>query len=298
MKKITIYLSGGLGNQLFQYSFGRAMAIKNSCDLVIDDWSGFARDKLYKRDYELDNFQIKARKCSFIEKFFVWIFKIECYLFKSLKNSSFVERFYGEFRIDKNQKYEEKITQGRIRGNLWFIGYFQSPKYFESIKKEILDELDIPLPKQTNILEMGNKIINTESVALGIRLYEESKKPNSQARNGKLKTIKEINLIVKKILELVPNAKIYIFCTFKSPLLTQLILPDESVFLTKENGYKGTLETLWLLSKCKHHIFTNSSFYWWGAWLSQKNYSYGDQIVFAADNFKNIDTLPKEWNTF
>jgi hypothetical protein len=81
-------------------------------------------------------------------------------------------------------------------------------------------------------------------------------------------------------------------------LLKKLNLPKKTIFVTPEDGYTGSIENLWLLSQCKHHIFNNSSFYWWGAWLSSKFYKNNNQTIYAADNFINKDGLPKSWYKF
>ena len=44
MKKIHLYLCGGLGNQLFEYAAARNLAIKNNSQLIIDINSGFITD--------------------------------------------------------------------------------------------------------------------------------------------------------------------------------------------------------------------------------------------------------------
>ena len=51
---------------------------------------------------------------------------------------------------------------------------------------------------------------------------------------------------------------------------------------------------LWLMSLCKHHIIANSSFSWWGAWLS----AYQAKIVVAPKNTQigvEGDLYPQEW---
>tara|TARA_B100000242_G_scaffold285275_1_gene249545 strand:+ start:1788 stop:2684 length:897 start_codon:yes stop_codon:yes gene_type:complete len=298
MKKITIYLSGGLGNQMFQYAFGRALALRHSRELVIDDWSGFIRDFQYKRKYELKHFDIKARSCNLIEKLSILIYKIECFLFKNLKYKLFVRRIYGEFRNDLNLKYDESLLQKLKGKNIWYLGYFQSPKYFDFINKELLEEFTISKPKQIKFLNMAKTIVKTESVAIGVRLYEESEHPNSHCKDGKIKTVDDINQTIDKIKSKLKNPKFFVFCTFRSPILEKLNLPKDSIFLTHEDGFEGTFESLWLLSKCKHHIFTNSSYYWWGAWLSQLNYKSREQFIFGANNFYNKDTLLKNWHAF
>ena len=40
-RKIYIKLAGGIGNQLFQYSFAKNLSIELNAELIIDDRSGF-----------------------------------------------------------------------------------------------------------------------------------------------------------------------------------------------------------------------------------------------------------------
>jgi hypothetical protein len=37
---ITIFPTGGIGNQLFQYAAGRALALSRNTELEIDPWRG------------------------------------------------------------------------------------------------------------------------------------------------------------------------------------------------------------------------------------------------------------------
>ena len=60
MSLIVVRLFGGLGNQLFQYAFGRKIAIANHSDLILDDEYGFIRD-VFQREPMLRNFNINAK---------------------------------------------------------------------------------------------------------------------------------------------------------------------------------------------------------------------------------------------
>ena len=56
-------------------------------------------------------------------------------------------------------------------------------------------------------------------------------------------------------------------------------------------------EDMRLMYSCKHHIIANSSFSWWGAWLS--NYA-GKNVIAPKKWFKaltNKDIIPEEWLT-
>ena len=61
MNKVITRIKGGLGNQFFCYSAARRLALANNAELVVDDATGFTRDRLYDRRYMLDQFNFSAR---------------------------------------------------------------------------------------------------------------------------------------------------------------------------------------------------------------------------------------------
>lgn len=295
--KLIIYLSGGLGNQLFQYATGRALSAHYGMDLVVDDWSGFARDYVYKRKYELESFPIKARKANILEKISIWI-----YLFNYRKNkkveSLLLRHWYGSFITEVNRNQLPLFQFNKLMGSIWLVGFWQNPYYFNKISEVLKYELMPPKPTEKNFLELGEKLVNSDSIAVGVRLYEESSDPSAHAKDGKMKSIEEIRTVVEKMNGLFPNSVFYIFCTHRSSLLDSIGLPNDSVFVTHDDGYVGTIQRLWLITRCKHHIITNSSFYWWGAWLSRYVHSPNSQKIIAANNFVNDGCLIEDWETF
>lgn len=299
MKTIYVYLNGGIGNQMFQYAMARVLALRTGAELVLDTWSGFVRDHQYHRSYELDCLPIHARVATVFERAPIWLFRAENRLC-GVNQNLFQQRIYGNFLVETELRFFEEIWHYRHATSAWLVGYWQSPLYFQDYTEILLTELMPPQPSKEVFLEMGQILRETESVALGIRLYEESSDPSAHAKGGVVKTVEEVNAAIARLLKLLPNAKFFLFCTHRSPILAELNVPDSTVFLTHDDGYEGTIERLWLLSQCKHHIFTNSSYYWWGAWLSQHLYALNNQTqhIYAADNFINLDGLCADWKVF
>jgi hypothetical protein len=191
-----------------------------------------------------------------------------------------------------------QIQEVSLYRTTWIRGYWQSPRYFVEHAAQIRAELMPPPAVQPNFVAISELIKKTDSVALGVRLYEESKDPTSYARDGRLKSVDQIREAIARLRTSRPYARFFVFCTHRSAILQELRLPEDTVFLTRDDGYTDTIETLWLMSQCRHHLFTNSSFFWWGAWLSGAVHATQQQTILAADNFYHSDGLCSEWEKF
>jgi len=295
--KVISCLSGGLGNQMFQYAAARCFALHNSCELVVDDWSGFVRDYQYRRVFELGSMPIKASIAKPMQRLPIWLWRWASQRSQGMPKL-LESRWYGDFLIETKLLFLQQFYQIIPQRNTWVVGYWQSPKYFHGYEGVLRSELMPPTPKHSNYRALGEEILRTESVAIGLRLYEESNNPSAHALGAQVKSIAEVRDAVSRLCIQHPYARCYVFCTHRSSMLSEIGLPDNAVFVTGDDGYSGSLETLWLLTCCQHHIFTNSSYYWWGAWLSATIRGEEGQRVLAADNFINRDGLCPEWERF
>lgn len=296
MKKICVVLSGGLGNQLFQYAAARSISLATNSLLSIDIHSGFARDFQYKRKFLLFRILKKYTKASFIQTLSISLFKFHNKILK--KESMFhYKRIYGDFFYENNFNYHDEVKFDDSPCK-YMIGYWQSPKYFDADAELLQLELMPRTPRDQKFVELDLLISQSESVALGIRLYEESKNPADHALHGKVKSVDDINRAIDRLRSIRPTARFFVFSTHRSEHLSKLNLPVNTVFVTPDDGYSDAVDCLWLLTRCRHHIFTNSSYYWWGAWLSHAIHDKDEQLIYAADNFINADGLCEHWNRF
>ena len=294
-KEIIVYLMGGLGNQMFQYALGRSLCLRNSANLYLDQSSGFLRDFMYKRIYELGSLPIIAGNAGSLRQTPFWFEQLLVKVF-SRRELTCIHRPWGMFlsedlslsSVTGIANYEMKCQR------LWLRGYWQSETYFNDYKAQIAHELCPPRPSDSFFLQAADLIENCNSVAVGVRLFEEVP-GESKTGVGGLTQKSFYRTAALQIAESYSNPVFFVFCTLNSPIIHTLDLPGQVFYITHENGFTGTLQRLWLISRCRHHILSNSSFYWWGAWLAEQN-SPATQ-VYASDNFTNKNTIPARWTT-
>jgi hypothetical protein len=289
-KKIYLYLCGGLGNQLFQYAAARNLAILNNAELIIDISTGFITDFRDRRKFSLDILKLKnvrLKKIILVYIFYI-IFK-KIFKIKNLFNNFFFFNLINEMEIDY---FERKIKNFKFNRNLYLFGFFQSEKYFTENKLKIIQELIPSDPVDKIFVDMKRIIVDCNSVSIGVRMYEDL--PESiHSKLGGLTTLDFYKNAIKKIVDKVNNPVFFLFSTKNSNLsnLFSEILElkqYKSFIITDDNNFKGAAENLWLMSHCKHHIISNSSLYWWAAYMSTSRYK--NQHIICSNNFINQDT--------
>ena len=289
-KKIYLYLCGGLGNQLFQYAAARNLAILNNAELIIDMSTGFLTDFRDRRKFSLDILKLKdirLKKIILVYIFYI-IFK-KIFKSKKLFNNFLFFNLINEMEINY---FEEKIKNFKFNRNLYLFGFFQSERYFKENKLKIIQELIPSDPVDKIFIDMQKIIVDCNSVSIGVRMYEDLSE-SIHSKLGGLTTLDFYKNAIKKIVDKVSNPVFFLFSTKNSNLsnLFSEILElkqYKSFIITDENNFKGAAENLWLMSHCKHHIISNSSLYWWAAYMSTSRYK--DQHIICSDNFINKDT--------
>ncbi len=100
---IITKLTGGLGNQLFQYAYGRACAIKNKTSLKLDiSWYKGRMD----RSYMLEHFDIKANIATSTDIFVTKIFSRKDYLVGDWQSEKYFKEFENIIRKEITPKYQ------------------------------------------------------------------------------------------------------------------------------------------------------------------------------------------------
>lgn len=295
----SIILKGGLGNQLFQLAAFFSLSKKeNFKDLMLDCKSGFILDFKYKRKLEINS--IKKSKFSCPNKIVfinVLILILKRYLPFLLK------KFSVEFLDDKNINQFDSLEKNYSDKYLLINGYFQNSNLVKNSINEVYEITNkfFELEQSNNFNELIIDINQTESIALCIRFYEESKNPKLHCNSfiGK-KSVEEFNSVIRIIEEKLDNPVFYIFVQFQNEFTKKLNFKSPFKFITHEKGYVGSWPRLKAQSYCKHHIFNNSTFYYWGAKFSEIRYlnSNTNYLKFVSNNFIFKEIYPDNWNIF
>ena len=261
MSKVIVRIKGGLGNQLFCYAAARRLALINDAELVIDDVTGFTRDHLYRREYLLDRFGIKARRATAAEK----LEPCERYRRGVLKWSSrrkpFAQRRYLEQEL---RDFDPRLLELRVADTVYLDGYWQSEGYFKDVESTIRQDLRLKAPDDDANRNMAQSIEACQAVAVHVRWFDDPASPTGShnlARSYYASAVREMQ-------SRVANPHFFLFSDNPEAARAVLDLPEASLTRVGHNsGPEGACRDLWLMSRCKNFITANSTFSWWGAWL-------------------------------
>ncbi|MGA0370143.1 MAG: hypothetical protein ACO3N7_11930, partial [Kiritimatiellia bacterium] len=136
MNSIRVILSGGLGNQLFQYATGRALAERTGAELVLDTVTGFKDDKVYNRSYELDVFPgpKACRKADTPSK--------RAWLWLRIRHRKRIPLLAKILNVTDEVLHGADLNNlPSVKGETLLIGFWQEESYFLSVRDQLRKEL-------------------------------------------------------------------------------------------------------------------------------------------------------------
>jgi hypothetical protein len=276
---IVTTLFGGIGNQMFIYAMARALALRNSEQLVLNCHSGFKYDRVFQRQYALDDFDVKYQTNKFLSFDFT-----SGRLVRKLSEKTGRHLLFPSYKMqNQNKEYFENKWIEEPCHRIILNGYWQSEKYFKDYEQQLRKDFTFMKVFKKDVVEQAGKINNTHGtpVALGIRLYQECTKVSIPVTDKDYYCIS-----MNYVLDQVPDAVFYVF-TQVPKWAKENLGKQYPIEIMPENE---AIDDLYLMTLCKHHIISNSSFYWWGAWLSDKN-----GIKVAPVDVMNRDFIPETW---
>lgn len=285
---IIVKLKGGLGNQMFQYAAGRALAVANN-DILKFDLSYFSNPPAgdVPRKYELYNFRVVAEEATDDD-----IRRIVRSPFKQAlgKIKSRLGMSQSGYFSDPKMRYLPDFRH--LRGDVYLDGYWQSARYFEKIENEIRDELRPVFSGSKHTAELLERITTTNSVCINVRRADFL----NNDFHGCMGTdyFGEAQSVLAK--SIVKSRK-FVFSDDIAWCQEHFGNEPDTTVVGHEYAGRDYMDYLFLMSSCKHFIIPNSSFAWWAAWLSSNP---SKQVIAPARWFNDpsVDTsdiIPQEW---
>lgn len=270
-KEVIVRLKGGIGNQLFEYAAARALALRNGADLKIDAISGFAYDHLYKRSLKLDQFSIQAAYASRRESFCDPMGRSRRMLIRALDRfrGPCSRRYIGD--AEKNMSAEFRTLQ--FEGSLYLDGLWQNESYFSDYEKEIRADLTFKGDLPATASGIRSSIKSCQSVSVHVRRLFIPSGANALVPVEDhipfpwLTRKPYYEAAIQSLSRLVSNPHFFIFSDYPEWARKNLRFPGKVTFLEERAGENQDVVDLRLMSMCKHHIISASTFSWWGAWL-------------------------------
>ena len=288
--KISVHLSGGLGNQMFQYMAGYALSRETGKKLLLNQnwfsnpWFLHKNNPAYLSKRKMDSLQFSTVSDTPRDRF------------PTPRDGRF-ERGVAKLTERKLRSLgiasEESFASGTwsdAGGIHRLMGFFMSPKYFLDLNPaDIFKSLAVPLSSwSSDFLPVLN---GHRSIGVHIRLGDYIFLGD--------KVIPQEDYFISGIdllkAEMGPNTKVFFFTD--EPLKVEQLFPKLVNLgeVVSPPSYTTSVENLILLSKCDGFVCSNSTFSWWAATLSNAPAEWIVRPSYFFTEMPDIDTQVDLW---
>jgi hypothetical protein len=271
-RTVASALAGGLGNQMFQYAAGRALASKLRADLVLDTRLLYAQGEHTPRTYGLDAFNIRAKLDPTIE--------------------GMADDFYA---VEEGRMAGGWPTKLFLKGDLHLKGHWQSEKFFATIRNDLIKDFSLAHTPRPSVARHAEAIRKShQPVSVHYRRGDYVTNPIAAKFHGTCPPEYYAESI-RRLKDSFGKLDIFVFS-------------DDPDWVRDESGLSGNFclidsrqssaaEDIWLMSLCKHHVIANSSFSWWGAWLAPKEgMNFAPATWFLNPGADSSSLVPSRWH--
>ncbi|GHV12253.1 alpha-1,2-fucosyltransferase [Fibrobacterales bacterium] len=297
---IYVRMGGRLGNLMFRYALARKVQLQRNNEPLCFIYpkkeftgkDGF-KDSLkyfqvtkYESRFTYRNIEF-IKDATVLQKMLIFYWKLIRKF--GLHHNIFIQKLLNRFGVSYSLNDYVPINLSNNASNVFLNNYAMSKKYFLDIRNILLYEFTPKNPELPQNYDLYEKIRNTNSVSISIRRGDYLLPKN---KNHNVCTLYYYNKSIKLIKEKLPNCHFFIFSDDIEWCKQNLHFEDTFSF---ESGTDPVWEKLRLMYSCKHFILSNSTFAWWGQYLSRNE----NKIVISpsrwfANNIK-IDLIEPNW---
>jgi len=198
------------------------------------------------------------------------------------------------FELKERGHHFQNLESPGSHKTIYLSGYWQSEKYFDDVSGIIREEFQLKNEPAGLNLELVRAMRGSQAVSLHVRRGDYVSNPIAASYHG-VCSLEYYRTAIKLIEEKVANPKFYVFSDDIPWCKENLRFPQPATYV--DHNSDEPFEDLRLMSFCKHFIIANSSFSWWGAWLSRNQ----EKIVLAPKKWfltrekDDRDQVPANW---
>lgn len=285
---ITVRISGGLGNQLFQYAFGRYLENILKCEVFFDIQTNKKSVDFTNRELGITSFNINIKLATNSQLKIVKHFKKGMINRINRKITQILPFIYKSYFVEFGM--HNKIKNKFIKRNCYYDGYWQNFNYLKPIQDILQKEIKIKSNISEEFQNILNKIEMSNAISIHIRRgdYISIKKNRQKYMSCSLEYYNNaIDFFIKENSESI----FYIFSD-DIPWAKNNFCGSHFSFINENKAHQD----LYLMSRCKSNIIANSTFSWWAAWINpNKNKIVVAPKYWYIKNNLTSELIPESW---
>lgn len=296
----VVRLTGGLGNQMFQYAFGQALRLATGLQVHYDARSLFDGGRIEgdtPREYSLGHLNVDVAFASDAELDFLGVkysneVKVGLHsLVSNLRTPGRSNRVIQE----KGFGYRNEVfSKGRTAK--YFSGYWQSAKYLAGIEEAIRSEFQPRTALSTEAEDLKQRIEALGAACVNVRRGDFVSDEKTRKFHGYMDADYYTSGL-KRLRRTGTFDHVFVFSDEPEWCASNLTLPGNIEVVAHRFAGPHFTHYMHLMSSCSGFVIPNSTFGWWGAWISNVS---GNQIVsprnwFADNTIDTTDVVPESW---
>ena len=286
---VSVELQGGIGNQMFQYAAGHALARRTGAALRLN-LSRFTHiDKL--RSYELGCFTLPAPTA---EEPLPGAYRglPHALMVKASKRLRLSTRaLHGGWQVYVQPGFHFDSAFDTLTPPVSMVGYFQSEAFFRPVADEIRELFALRVPTSPAFDRVRAQIAAVEwPVSIHVRRGDYISDPTTFAVHGICDEsyYGPATSLAERLCEAAPTY----FVFSDDPARARDVLGSLRNVVYLAGDVAGPWEDIALMAACRGHVIANSSFSWWGAWLDPRpdKWVIAPQRWFALEHLRKVST--------
>lgn len=280
----------GLGNQMSQYAYYRACKrLHGSTRFVF-----FINPGNSHNGYELEKaFGIKKPNC-IIDTILCKLYRI--LTFENGIKSKVLRLCFSTIKESRNYDFDEGLMSRRLFGVVFLWGGWHSEKNFDCISSQLREEFQFVTAGLSPEARHWEDIIANDNCSVSLHVRRGDYLISSETSFYQFNNVateeyyKSAIAVMKKRLK---DPHFYVFSDDIEWCKSTFGNTDFSYIDC--NGKESSRFDMFLMSKCRHHINANSTFSWWGAWLTEKDNTVVIVPEFFIRGVLTKDVYPDRW---